>query len=312
MGSCSRLQKRIEQSGFGSFIKQLYPEEKVQKITINAGTSCPNRDGTKGRGGCTFCLNKAFSPAYSLGRKSVVEQLHEGKNFFARKYKSMKYLAYFQTYTSTYQDIDSVIDQYQQALSVPDVIGLVVSTRPDCMPDEILIYLHSISQEYIVIIEYGLESTSNTTLSLINRGHSVEEAHTTILKTAEYGLHIGVHLILGLPDETVADVIHHAQTISQWPIDLVKLHQLQILKGTGMESLYATQPERFMKLTPDLYADLCLLFVSHLRENIHLDRFVSQSPPEIVIAPEWNIKNFEFHHLLIKKAAMLSSKALLY
>ncbi len=296
------LLRRIENSGFGRFIGTIYPGVKVQKITINAGTSCPNRDGSRGRGGCSFCLNSAFSPAFAQAQRSITEQLEKGKEFFSRKYKDMKYLAYFQTYTSTYQDVSNVMAQYREALSCPDVVGLVVSTRPDCMPNELLSFLREVAQKYLVIVEYGVESTLDSSLVRINRGHTFAEAKEAIQRTADFGLRVGVHLILGLPGEMEHDVIEHARVISRLPISLVKLHQLQVLRGTAMAHLYEKQPHLFVPLTPDSYAQMCLSFVSHLREDIHLDRFVSQSPKHLVLAPDWNIKNFEFHHLLIKKA----------
>ena len=296
------LLRRIRRSGFGHFARQIYPAAKLQKLSVWAHTTCPNRDGTLGRGGCTYCLNQSFTPAYALERTSVTEQLLRGREFFARKYRSMQYLAYFQSYTSTYASVEALRRQYQEALSVPDVVGLVVSTRPDCLPDELLQLLSGYALHHPVLLELGVESTLDATLQRINRGHTYAQAADAVRRAAQAGLHTGVHLILGLPGEGEEDVAHHARQISRLPVELVKLHQLQILKGTPMAREYALHPEHFTPLSASAYARLCLSFMRHLREDICIDRFVSQSPPHLVVAPRWNIKNYQFIPLLERLA----------
>ncbi|MDD3310371.1 MAG: TIGR01212 family radical SAM protein, partial [Dysgonamonadaceae bacterium] len=209
---------------FSEFLAQWFPS-KVQKISINAGFTCPNRDGSKGRGGCTYCNNKSFSPGYGKPTKSISEQLKDGINFFSHKYPEMKYLAYFQSYTNTYDDVDSLIDKYEEALSYPNVVGLVVSTRPDCMSKDLLDYFEELSKKTFVLIEYGVESTLNKTLERVNRQHSWEDSVDAICMTAEKKIPVGVHLILGLPGETDEDIVNHAVKLSKLPITTVKLHQ---------------------------------------------------------------------------------------
>lgn len=297
-----RLIQRIENSGFGAFLKSIRPGVKLQKISINAGHNCPNRDGSIGHGGCAFCVNASFAPDYTLQRLSIIQQLEQGILFFRKKYPETRYLAYFQAYTSTHANIEVVLEQYQEVLQHPLVEGLVISTRPDCMPLELLDELEKLAKKHLVIVEYGVESTLNATLEGINRGHTFETACQTIKETSRRDLFVGVHLILGLPGENDDDYIRHAQRLSELPIHLVKLHQLQILKGSTMAQWYEKDPALFHLPTAQEYAQYCIQFIQHLRDDIFLDRFTSQSPPEMVIAPEWKIKNFEFRHILLQEA----------
>ena len=267
---------------------------KVQKISLNAGFTCPNRDGSVGYGGCTYCNNQTFNPAYCRTEKSVTEQLEEGKQFFARKYPDMKYLAYFQAYTNTYGELQELKRKYEEALQVPDVVGIVIGTRPDCMPDELLDYLEELNHRTFLIVEYGVESTDNGTLKRINRGHTFEVAEEAIRRTAERGIRVGAHIILGLPGETREMLIRQAGILSTLPLTTLKLHQLQLIKGTRMVAEYAENPTDFHLYTADEYIDLAIDYVEHLRPDIVLERFVSQSPKELLIAPDWGLKNHEF------------------
>ena len=267
---------------------------KVQKISLNAGFTCPNRDGSVGYGGCTYCNNQTFNPAYCRTEKSVTEQLEEGKQFFARKYPDMKYLAYFQAYTNTYGELQELKSKYEEALQVPDVVGIVIGTRPDCMPDELLNYLEELNRRTFLIVEYGVESTDNETLKRINRGHTFEVAEEAIRRTAERGIRVGAHIILGLPGETREMLIRQAELLSTLPLTTLKLHQLQLIKGTRMAAEYAENPADFHLYTADEYIDLAIDYVEHLRPDIVLERFVSQSPKELLIAPDWGLKNHEF------------------
>ncbi len=267
---------------------------KVQKISLNAGFTCPNRDGTVGYGGCTYCNNQTFNPAYCRTEKSITEQLEEGKRFFARKYPDMKYLAYFQAYTNTYAELEDLKKKYEEALNVPDVVGLVIGTRPDCMPDALLDYLEGLNKRTFLIVEYGVESTDNAILKRINRGHTFEVAKAAIEKTSARGIRVGAHVILGLPSETREGLIKQAGVLSALPLTTLKLHQLQLIKGTRMAAEYQEVPEEFHLYSADEYIDLVIDYVEHLRPDIVLERFVSQSPKELLIAPDWGLKNHEF------------------
>ena len=267
---------------------------KVQKISLNAGFTCPNRDGTVGYGGCTYCNNQTFNPAYCKTEKTVTQQLEEGKQFFARKYPDMKYLAYFQAYTNTYGELQELKRKYEEALQVPDVVGIVIGTRPDCMPDELLDYLEELNHRTFLIVEYGVESTDNDTLKRINRGHSFEVATDAIRKTAERNIRVGAHIILGLPGETREMLIQQAGVLSSLPLTTLKLHQLQLIKGTRMAAEYESRPQDFHLYTADEYIDLVVDYIEHLRPDMVLERFVSQSPKELLIAPDWGLKNHEF------------------
>lgn len=287
------MEKRRKYYEYGEFLRERF-DFKVQKISINAGFTCPNRDGTKGWGGCTYCNNQTFSPEYCHTDKSVTEQLEKGVKFFSRKYPEMRYLAYFQAYTNTYGRLESLIKKYEEALSYPDVVGLIVGTRPDCMPDELLDYFTELSKSKFVMVEYGLESTSNKTLVRINRGHTHEESESAIRRTAERGIYTGAHLILGLPGESRDEMLKHADILSALPITTLKLHQLQLIRNTRMAKEFDENPSQFHLYTADEYIELVIDFIERLNPSIVVERFVSQSPKELLIAPDWGLKNYEF------------------
>ena len=278
---------------FGDFLRERFPF-KAQKIAINAGFTCPNRDGSKGRGGCTYCNNQTFNPGYCQTDKSVDDQLAEGVRFFSRKYPEMRYLAYFQAYTSTYGEQERLERLYEEALSYPGVVGLVIGTRPDCMPDRLLDYLARLSEQVLVLVEYGVESTLDRTLRRINRGHDFAEAEEAIRRTAARGIAVGAHLILGLPGESRDEILGHADRLSDLPLTTLKLHQLQLIRHTRMALEFERQPEDFHLFTVDEYIDLAIDFIERLDPAIALERFVSQSPKELLIAPDWGLKNYEF------------------
>lgn len=296
-------ENKILYNEYSQFLKRFFPY-KVQKISLNAGFTCPNRDGTKGRGGCTYCNNQTFNPEYCSTEKSITQQLHEGKEFFAHKYPDMKYLAYFQAYTNTYSEIDVLKKKYEEALSVMDIVGLIIGTRPDCMPNELLDYLSELNKSVFVAVEYGAESVNNSTLTRINRGHTYEETIDAVNRTKEKGLITGVHTIVGLPKESKEDIINQAKELSKLPIDTIKLHQLQLIKGTKMALEYKRNPEDF-HLYNDVeeYIDVVIDYLEHLRPDITVERFTSQSPKELLIAPDWGIKNYEFVAKLRKRMA---------
>ena len=267
---------------------------KTQKISLNAGFTCPNRDGTVGTGGCTYCNNQTFNPDYCAPSKTITQQLEEGKRFFSTKYPEMKYLAYFQAYTNTYDSLQNLKARYEEALSVPDVIGLVVGTRPDCMPDVLLDYLEEINRRTFLIVEYGIESIYDATLLRINRGHTHAQTVDAITRTAARGIRTGAHLILGLPRESREAMLHEAEVLSSLPLTMLKLHQLQLIKGTRMAEGFQTHPADFHLFTPDEYIDLVIDFVERLRPDLVLERFVSQSPSSLLAVPGWGLKNHEF------------------
>ena len=284
---------QIRYSDYAHYLAELFPF-KVQKISINAGFTCPNRDGSIGVGGCTYCNNQTFNPEYCKTDRSITQQLEEGKLFFSRKYPQMKYLAYFQAYTNSYGRLDELIKKYEEALAVEDVVGIVIGTRPDCMPKELLDYLEGLNKRTFLCVEYGVESIYEDTLVRINRGHSYPTSIRAIQQTAERGIDVGAHLILGLPGESKELMLHEADELSKLPIKTLKLHQLQLIRGTRMAHEYEQHPENFHLFSADEYVELIIDFIERLRPDIILDRFVSQSPKSLLIAPDWGLKNFEF------------------
>lgn len=270
---------------------------KVQKIAVNAGFTCPNRDGTKGRGGCTYCNNQSFNPAYCAPALSVAEQLEKGKAFFGRKYPQMKYLAYFQAYTNTHSsDIDRLMALYEEALAVDGVVGLIIGTRPDCMPQQLLDRLAALPAW--VMVEYGAESACDATLGCVNRCHTWADTVDAVTRTHAAGIPVGLHLIMGLPGEDEQTMLRTIDCVNALPVDTVKIHQLQLIRGTRMardieEGLYD-----ITRFTPGQYAALCVKILRRLRPGIAVERFVSQSLPELLIYPRWNLKNYQFANLL--------------
>lgn len=269
---------------------------KCQKISINAGFTCPNRDGRLGVGGCSFCNNQTFNPDYCETRKSVTEQLEEGKRFFRHKYPDMRFLAYFQAYTSTYASVEHCISLYEEALKVEDVVGIVISTRPDCMPDALLDYLEDLNRRTFVLVEYGVESANDETLRAINRGHTFQASVEAIERTARRGIAVGAHIILGLPSEDKDELLRQADLIARLPLTTLKLHQLQIIKGAQMEKQFREHPWHVFSV--EEYVDLVSAYLSRLPRTLVIDRFVSSSPKQLLVAPQWGLKNFEFANLI--------------
>lgn len=282
---------------FGSWLRGKFPF-KVQKISVDAGFSCPNRDGRVGVGGCTFCNNSTFNPSYCDRNRSITEQLETGKRFFSRKYPDMRYLAYFQAYTNTYADLDALKRMYGEALSVNGVVGLVIGTRPDCVSAPLLDYLARLARQIFVIVEYGIESANDETLRRINRGHDFECSCRAIEETAARGIITGGHVILGLPGEGEDELMQQARLLSATKLNILKLHQLQVMRGTQMEWEFAAKP--FRLYTVEEYVSLVSRYIQFLRRDLVLDRFTSQAPADIVVAPKWGLKNYEFTNLLRK------------
>lgn len=282
-------------NSFSTWIRKKFPF-RVQKISVDAGFSCPNRDGKLSSGGCTFCDNRTFNPSYCNLNTSIKEQIEAGKRFFAGKYPDMKYLAYFQAYSNTYDSVDNLKRRYEEALGCEDVVGIVIGTRPDCVDEKTLDYLEELNRETFLTVEYGIESTDNDTLKRINRGHTFECSARAINETARRGITTGGHIIIGLPGESSQDIVMQAKRISETRLDILKIHQLQIVKGTKLAEEYARQP--FHTFTVDEYIETIGEYIRHLRKDIIIERFVSQSPKGMTTAPDWGLKNYEFTNRL--------------
>lgn len=279
---------------------------KMQKLAVNAGFTCPNRDGSKGRGGCTYCNNQTFNPEYCAPSIDVKAQLEQGKSFFGRKYSEMRYLAYFQAYTNTHGEIDRLLQLYEDALSVDKVDGIIIGTRPDCMPDELLQRLVELNKRHWVMIEYGAETSHDSTLNFINRCHSWQDTIDAVIKTKQAGIATGIHLILGLPGEDEKMILQTIERASQLPLDTIKLHQLQLIKGTRMAQDVANGIYSVPQFTVESYINLCCKVIEHTSPSIAIERFVSQSPDSLLISPRWGLKNYQFTNLLNSRIKALN------
>ena len=295
--------------------------ERLQKLVIDAGFSCPNRDGSVGTGGCTYCDNAAFHPNYSTPGKSILEQLEEGIEFHRRRYPRVKhYLAYFQAYSNTYGSLERLRQVYEEALSHPAVVGIVIGTRPDCIDAEKLDYLAALSQGDVlkewrhgltlaetgealaaplVSIEYGIESCYDATLRRINRGHDFSCARRAVKETSSRGLEVGAHFILGLPGESRKMMLDECRAISELPLNSVKFHQLQLIKGTRMEQEYAAFPSDFETFSLNEYIDFMVSMLERLRPDLYIERIAGEVPPRFVSKTPWGlIRNPDLLHLL--------------
>lgn len=304
------MDSNLPYNDFGSWLRSQFPF-RVQKISVNAGLSCPNRDGSIGRGGCIYCDNRTFSPSYCNNLHTVGKQIEEGKRFFARKYPEMKYLAYFQSYTNTYGNIENLKRIYEEALNTEDVVGIVIGTRPDCMPDKLLDYLEHLNRQTFLIVEYGIETANDETLKRINRGHTFKCACDTIERTAERGITTGGHIIIGLPGEDAEESLRQAPLISATKLNILKMHQMQIISGTKLAEEFRRSP--FHVYSANEYVNLISQYIQHLRKDMVLERFVSQSPKDMLIAPDWGLKNHEFANMLanhLKKTGAFQGKKL--
>lgn len=289
-------------NSFVGYFRRKYGK-RLQKIVLDAGFTCPNRDGKVGRGGCTYCDNAAFHPSYSTAGKSLHQQMDEGIEFHKVRYRTTEhYLAYFQSFSNTYAPLERLKQLYEEALNHPSVVGIVVGTRPDCVDEQKLDYLAELAKEHVVIVEYGIESCYDETLRRINRGHDFETARRAVEMTAQRGLDVGVHFILGLPGETRQMMLDSCAMINALPIRSVKFHQLQIVRGTRMEQEYASCPEDFERFTLDEYLDFFVDMLERLRPDIFIERFVGEVPPRFVNETPWGlIRNVELLRLLDRR-----------
>ena len=297
---------------FVGYYRRLYGE-RLQKLVIDAGFTCPNRDGTVGRGGCSFCDNAAFHPSYSTSGKSIAEQIDEGIEFHQVRYRNTKhYLAYFQSYSNTYAPIPRLRELYLAALTHPKIVGIVIGTRPDCVDEEKLDFLAGLKageglgdwhrdgfEHPVVKVEYGIESCYDETLLRVGRGHDVAVAEKAVRMSAERGLEPGAHFILGLPGETREMLLGQCRFISSLPLHSVKFHQLQIVKGTRMEKEFAQVPQDFLRLSLPDYLDMVIDILERLRPDLYIERVAGEVPPRFVNETQWGlIRNFQILHLL--------------
>ena len=278
------------------YFKKTYGE-RLQKVVVDAGFTCPNRDGLVGTGGCTYCDNAAFHPGYSTAGIPILEQIDEGIKFHRVRYrKAEKFLAYFQPYSNTYAPLERLREVYEEALSHPLVAGIVIGTRPDCVDEA---NLASLARDHVVVIEYGIESVYDRTLRRINRGHSFEDAARAVEMTAARGLTQGAHFIFGLPGETVGDMLAYAPIINKMPLHSVKFHQLQIVRGTAMEQEFASHPSDFVTFSLDEYLDFIADLLERLRPDLYIERFAGEVPPRFVNSTPWGLlRNTELIRLL--------------
>lgn len=266
--------------------------ERLQKLVLDAGFSCPNRNGTLGFGGCSYCDNAAFHPGYSVPGKTILRQIDEGIEFHRRRYPKVKrYLAYFQAYSNTYAPLEKLRVLYGEALSRPDVVGLVIGTRPDCVDEEKLDYIASLKtpDHPVIVVEYGIESCHDKTLERIGRGHDFESARKAVQMTAERGIDVGAHFILGLPVETRQMMLDQCAVISELPLTSVKFHQLQIVKGTRIEREFEERPEDFLRLGLEDYLDLVVDILERLRPDLCVERVAGEVPPRFVRETPWGL-----------------------
>lgn len=284
---------------YSEYIAEIFPDFKVQKLSVNTSRSCPNRDGTLGTGGCIYCNNRSFTPGYCFSGSSVADQLRDGKRFFARKYPDMRHIAYFQSFSSTYGE--GLRQDLEEAVSVDDVCGIAVGARPDCLGPDVIGILSEFSRRMPVFVEIGVESLHDKTLSLINRGHDADTAKSAIRNCAKAGLHVGVHLIAGLPGETDEMILDTVRRVCDLPIGSLKMHQLQVLKDTPLAAMIKGGKVSVSGYSLEDYLTLCVRIVEAVPRHICIERFLAQAPPDMVLSPKWGIKNYEFTNLLLNR-----------
>ena len=299
---CCSMEKERLFFDYGTFLSEHF-QGKVQKLSVDGGFGCPNRDGTIGWGGCNFCNNRSFVPSYCSPDDSISSQLEKGKRFFSRKYLEMQYLAYFQARTNTYAPLDKLRHCYEEALSVDGIVGLVIGTRPDCLPNELLDYLSELSKSVYVLLELGIESTDDGQLQKMNRGHTFAQTVDAVERASLRGIMTAGHVILGLPGDTRETLLNQPAQLNALPLKILKLHQLQIIRDTALAHAYADTPEQFSMLfnTAEGYADFVCEYVERLRPDLVLERFTSQTQADLLVAPRWGLKNYEFVDLLRKR-----------
>lgn len=287
---------------YSEYLDRFFPGRKIQKISVNTGGTCPNRDGTLGYGGCIYCNNHSFTPSYCFGNKTIAEQIESGKSFFSKKYKEMDFLVYFQSFTSTYQKSAADFRKLLIAiLSIDKIKGIVLGTRPDCLNMEMIEMLGEVNNMAPVFVELGVESMHDETLNAINRGHNSRQTEETITSLACNGLHTGVHLIAGLPGETDNKIYNSVKRLCDLGIESIKMHQLQVLKDTVLHKKLTKGELRVKPYTLEEYLDFCIGLIRIVPRRIAIERFLASAPPEMVVSPKWGLKNYEFTNMMLNK-----------
>lgn len=275
---------------------------RIQKVAIDAGFTCPNRDGSISTGGCAYCSNDAFNPSYCKPEKSVQQQILEGIEFHEKRYRSAsKYLAYFQAYSNTYASVEKLRTLYEEALQHPQMAGLIIGTRPDCVDDEILGYISELAQKYYIVIEYGIESVYNKTLERINRGHSFEDAVKALQLTQKYGINSGAHFIFGLPGETMEEMIDSSRIISGLPLHSIKFHQLQIIKNTTFEAEYYKDKNQFKLFSLEEYVDFMANYLPLINPDFIIERLANETQPWFNVEETWKLRYDRVLQLIEKR-----------
>jgi radical SAM protein (TIGR01212 family) len=288
-------------NAYSNYFRKLYGG-RLQKVSIDAGFTCPNRDGTSGTGGCTYCNNDAFNPSYCHPSKTITVQLSEGIEFLRKRYREpAAYLAYFQAFSNTYAPLERLKTLYEEALSFPEIAGIIIGTRPDCIDSEKLDYFSELSENHFIAVEYGVESCYDKTLKRINRGHTFGQAADAIKMTAERGIKTGAHFIFGLPGESREEMLMEAGIISSLPLHTVKFHQLQIIKGTEIEREFIAKPYDFNLFSFDDYVEFFILFLERLNPGIVVERFTGEAPPVYLHEQKWNKKRTDEIVRIIEK-----------
>lgn len=294
-------------NSYAAYFRRLFGS-RVQKVAVNAGFTCPNRDGSISTGGCTFCNNSAFTPSYCQPTKSVTEQIAEGIEFHRRRYRTAtRYLAYFQSFSNTYAPLEQLRSLYDEALANPLVAGIVVGTRPDCVDEQKLDYFASLAQSHYVTLEYGIESCNDAVLASVNRGHDFATAERAVRMTAERGIHCGAHFILGLPGQSDEELIAQTDIINTLPLTTVKFHQLQVFRGTTMAEQYDRAPEQFRFWTVEQYIELFSEILARLRPDIVVERFASEAPPRYHYGRNWGLVRNETLWMMLEKRLLEKS-----
>ncbi len=295
-------------NAFIDYTKQIFGS-RIQKVIVDAGFTCPNRDGSKGYGGCIYCNNESFKPRYSDPEKNVIDQVETGINFLSKRYKVNKFIVYFQPYSNTYAPLEDLKFLYEQALTHPQVIGISIGTRPDCVDEEKIKYLEKLARDYYVTIEYGLESPHDKTLKWINRQHDFNKWVDAVKMTVGRGIHICSHIILGFPTESKAEMLETAYILSQYPIDYLKIHHLHIVENTILEKKYRDEP--FHLFSYKEYLQLVIDFLQRLKPEIKIQRLMGETPLSILIAPQWGIRADTIHrriHMEMAKSDVWQGK----
>jgi radical SAM protein (TIGR01212 family) len=290
-------------NAYNDWVKRVHGG-RLQKVSIDAGFTCPNRDGTLGIGGCAFCNNDGFTPGYLRSRRDIRDQIDAGVAFLRRRYPDAKaFIAYFQSYSNTYASIERLRERFETALGHPDISGLAIGTRPDCLPDEVLDYLVGLARRAPLELEIGIESCSDAVLKECLRGHDFACAQDAVRRAAARGLSVTGHLLLGLPLETRASLIEGARALARLPLDALKFHQLQILRGTRLAKQYRADPASVPLMRPEAYLDAVIDVLERLPPRLRIQRLGSEIPPRERVSPDWGIRLSRFPAMLDARLA---------